>query len=451
MACSGSSSLSVVSKSVTKQEKQTLAVHCHYDQYYRSYVKYWCKGDNWHYCSSLKRTDSPETPGDKITISDDQTRGVFTVTMRGLEKEDAGWYWCAIEKLWSDLGISLNLTVVDAPIKVAAPRKKTTTTISTTTTTTRKHTSTKQATLTLANQTGITANSGEESSAWEFWTVWAVLRWLLCAALLGSAALVPWGFHSKEGSKSHTCNWGQAVLNSEMKFRFLLLLATLQGAGASKVWLNTIDGINGDKGGSVSVQCHYDRYFITNVKYWCRGKVWHSCKVIQRSHEKQREEDKVSISDNRTQRVFTVTVRRLEKKDADWYWCGIERVGIDEGTLLNLKVADATAVSTVKPSSNPPSSNSPADTQKQPGSKIVILTATCGVLLILMVTITLCIRKTKSKEGGGKKKGSETNISPSGEQEGDVTYTTVSFQKGKASQGLDRPPCDSVTYASLAF
>ncbi|KAK1173890.1 CMRF35-like molecule 3 [Acipenser oxyrinchus oxyrinchus] len=109
----GSSSLSVVSKSVTKQEKQTLAVHCHYDQYYRSYVKYWCKGDNWHYCSSLKRTDSPETPGDKITISDDQTRGVFTVTMRGLEKEDAGWYWCAIEKLWSDLGISLNLTVVD--------------------------------------------------------------------------------------------------------------------------------------------------------------------------------------------------------------------------------------------------------------------------------------------------------------------------------------------------
>ncbi|KAK6492111.1 CMRF35-like molecule 3 [Huso huso] len=236
-----------------------------------------------------------------------------------------------------------------------------------------------------------------------------------------------------------------------MKFCFLLLLATLQGAGASKVWLNAIDGINGYKGGSVSVQCHYDRYFITNVKYWCRGKVWHSCKVIQRSHEEQREEDKVSISDNRTQGVFTVTVRRLENKDADWYWCGIERVGIDEGTLLNLKVADATAVSTVKPSSNPPSSNSPADTQKQPGSKIVILTATCGVLLILMVIITLCIRKTKSKEGGGKKKGSENNISPSGEQEGDVTYTTVSFQKGKASQGLDRPPCDGVTYASLAF
>ncbi|MGH0154513.1 UNVERIFIED_CONTAM: hypothetical protein FKN15_035821 [Acipenser sinensis] len=112
-AALGSSSLSVVSKSVTKQEKQTLAVHCHYDQYYRSYVKYWCKGDKWHYCSSLKRTGSPETPGDKITIRDDQTRGVFTVTMRGLEKEDAGWYWCAIEKLWSDLGISLNLTVVD--------------------------------------------------------------------------------------------------------------------------------------------------------------------------------------------------------------------------------------------------------------------------------------------------------------------------------------------------
>ncbi|KAK1173889.1 CMRF35-like molecule 3 [Acipenser oxyrinchus oxyrinchus] len=236
-----------------------------------------------------------------------------------------------------------------------------------------------------------------------------------------------------------------------MKFLFFLLLATLQGAGASKVWLNTINRINGYEGGSVSVQCHYDLYFNTNVKYWCRGKVWRSCKVIQRSHEKQREEDKVSISDDRTRGVFTVTVRRLEKKDADWYWCGIDRAVTDEGIQLNLKVADATAVSTVKPSSNTPSSNSPADMQKQPGSKIVILTATCGVLLILMVTITLCIRKTKSKEGGGKKRGSENNISPSGEQEGDVTYTTVSFQKGKASQGGDRPPCDGVTYASLAF
>ncbi|KAK1173888.1 microtubule-associated protein 4-like [Acipenser oxyrinchus oxyrinchus] len=112
------------------------------------------------------------------------------------------------------------------------------------------------------------------------------------------------------------------------------------GAGASKVWLNTINRINGYEGGSVSVQCHYDLYFNTNVKYWCRGKVWRSCKVIQRSHEKQREEDKVSISDDRTRGVFTVTVRRLEKKDADWYWCGIDRAVTDEGIQLNLKVAD---------------------------------------------------------------------------------------------------------------
>ncbi|XP_041103293.1 CMRF35-like molecule 1 [Polyodon spathula] len=126
-----------------------------------------------------------------------------------------------------------------------------------------------------------------------------------------------------------------------MKFHLLILLATLQGAGASKVWLIASNMINSYEGGPVSVQCHYDRYLDTNVKYWCRGYVWGSCEVIQRSNRNQRDEDKVSISDNRTQGIFTVTVRRLEKKDADWYWCGIERVGIDEGILLNLRVDDA--------------------------------------------------------------------------------------------------------------
>ncbi|RXM99720.1 WD repeat-containing protein KIAA1875 [Acipenser ruthenus] len=103
--------------------------------------------------------------------------------------------------------------------------------------------------------------------------------------------------------------------------------------------------ITGIEGGSVSVQCHYDRYLNTNVKYWCSGKVWSSCKIIQRSTVKQRDEDKISISDDRTQGVFTVTVRRLEKKDSGWYWCGIQRAGTDEGIQLNLSIDEDLGVS----------------------------------------------------------------------------------------------------------
>ncbi|MGH0132841.1 UNVERIFIED_CONTAM: hypothetical protein FKN15_050889 [Acipenser sinensis] len=211
---------------INSYEGGSVSVQCRYDRYFNTNVKYWCRGKVWSSCKVIQRSHEKQREEDKVSISDNRTQGVFTVTVRRLEKKDADWYWCGIERVGIDEGTLLNLKVAD-------------------------------------------------------------------------------------------------------------------GAGASKVWLNAIDGINSYEGGSVSVQCRYDRYFNTNVKYWCRGKVWSSCKVIQRSHEKQREEDKVSISDNRTQGVFTVTVRRLEKKDADWYWCGIERVGIDEGTLLNLKVADA--------------------------------------------------------------------------------------------------------------
>ncbi|KAK6490432.1 CMRF35-like molecule 3 [Huso huso] len=243
--------------------------------------------------------------------------------------------------------------------------------------------------------------------------------------------------------------------------RLLLLLAVLPATAAPGLSV-TSHIITGIEGGSVSVQCHYDRYLNTNVKYWCSGKVWSSCKIIQRSTVKQRDEDKISISDDRTRGVFTVTVRRLEKKDAGWYWCGIERAGTDEGIQLNLSIDEAARSTTIThqatteqtstsdPTStetrHPESTSPPAGTsENNQGSQHLLraLIVTCGILLLLLlIPIVIYTRKINKKR------------SPSGEQEGDVLYTTVSFQKGRAPQGGDRLPCDSedgVTYASLTL
>ncbi|KAK1172210.1 CMRF35-like molecule 3 [Acipenser oxyrinchus oxyrinchus] len=179
------------------------------------------------------------------------------------------------------------------------------------------------------------------------------------------------------------------------------------------------------------------------------------------SDEKQRDEDKVSISDDRTLGVFTVTVRRLEKKDAGWYWCGIERAGTDEGIQLNLIVDEAARSTTItqQPTTEQTSTSDPTSTEaRQPDSTsppagtsennqgsqhlLTALIVTCGILLLLLIPIVIYTRKINKKK------------SPSGEQEGDVTYTTVSFQKGRAPQEGDRLPCDSedgVTYASLTL
>ncbi|XP_041102518.1 CMRF35-like molecule 5 [Polyodon spathula] len=208
-APTGAPRLSVTSHLITGNEGGSVSFQCHYDRYYDTNVKYWCRGYVWSSCKEIQRSSEKHRDEDKVSISDDRTQGIFTVTVRRLEKKDADWYWCGIERGGTDEGILLNLQVADA-------LRSTTTTCQPTT----EQTSTSDPTSTEAQQpestsplAGTNDNShsqgripknGEESPAWEFWTVWVVLRWLLCAALLGSAALVPWGFHSQQQRVSAT-------------------------------------------------------------------------------------------------------------------------------------------------------------------------------------------------------------------------------------------------------
>uniref|UniRef100_W5MQ43 Ig-like domain-containing protein n=1 Tax=Lepisosteus oculatus TaxID=7918 RepID=W5MQ43_LEPOC len=88
-----------------------------------------------------------------------------------------------------------------------------------------------------------------------------------------------------------------------------------------------INSLRGQEGGSVTVQCRYDSYYDTSTKYWCKGRERSTCKTV-----------KVSVRDDPFHRVFTMTLNSLEKKDEDWYWCAIERTGVDYGIPLYLAV-----------------------------------------------------------------------------------------------------------------
>uniref|UniRef100_A0A8C2HXN6 Polymeric immunoglobulin receptor n=1 Tax=Cyprinus carpio TaxID=7962 RepID=A0A8C2HXN6_CYPCA len=89
-----------------------------YNPQYISHVKYWCQGRMREFCTSLARTDEPESaPNSKgrVTIADDPTQHVFTVSMRELTEEDSGWYRCGVELggMWvSDSTASLYISVI---------------------------------------------------------------------------------------------------------------------------------------------------------------------------------------------------------------------------------------------------------------------------------------------------------------------------------------------------
>uniref|UniRef100_A0A8C2AB02 Polymeric immunoglobulin receptor n=1 Tax=Cyprinus carpio TaxID=7962 RepID=A0A8C2AB02_CYPCA len=99
-------------------EGGSVTVPCHYNPQYTSHVKYWCQGRMREFCTSLARTDDPESPPNgkgRVTIADDPTQHVFTVSMRNLTEEDSGWYWCGVELggMWvSDSTASLHISVI---------------------------------------------------------------------------------------------------------------------------------------------------------------------------------------------------------------------------------------------------------------------------------------------------------------------------------------------------
>ncbi|XP_006869746.1 PREDICTED: CMRF35-like molecule 2 [Chrysochloris asiatica] len=88
--------------------------------------------------------------------------------------------------------------------------------------------------------------------------------------------------------------------------------------------------VNGTEGGSVSVQCRYEKVYRGYNKYWCRGKFEKSCKSIVQTKGKEKEErnGQVTIKDNAENLTVTVTMENLNADDAGSYWCRIQTIWI---------------------------------------------------------------------------------------------------------------------------
>ncbi|XP_036051221.1 CMRF35-like molecule 3 [Onychomys torridus] len=98
---------------VRGQEHGSLTVRCHYDSSWNNYKKYWCRGADWSTCEILIETDTSEqlVKKDRLSIRDDQTDFIVTVTMEDLRISDAGTYWCAIERTGYDPHFEVNVNI----------------------------------------------------------------------------------------------------------------------------------------------------------------------------------------------------------------------------------------------------------------------------------------------------------------------------------------------------
>nr|XP_023665853.1 CMRF35-like molecule 7 [Paramormyrops kingsleyae] len=165
----------------------TVQIACPYHSFYRDNVKYWCRGYNWIYCSVLQRSrPTPPQDGDLLVLDNKQSH-MFTVTMRRVQEQDSGWYWCAIQRVSNHVKVPIELIVM--------PELKTERVMMTSPSliTTPKFPCTTANSMPPSTVTPMSPTSGnvtvDGSTEWTadvqglVWTVWSISRWVLFAAL----------------------------------------------------------------------------------------------------------------------------------------------------------------------------------------------------------------------------------------------------------------------------
>ncbi|XP_067298478.1 CMRF35-like molecule 1, partial [Pseudorasbora parva] len=93
----------------------------------------------------------------------------------------------------------------------------------------------------------------------------------------------------------------------------------------------------GHRGERVDIRCTYDSGYEANQKYFCRGNCLFSNKIIIKSGSPAKDE-RFSLTDDTTARVFTVTITDLRTEDEGRYWCAVERTLTDVYSEISLQI-----------------------------------------------------------------------------------------------------------------
>ncbi|XP_029377595.1 uncharacterized protein LOC115055732 isoform X2 [Echeneis naucrates] len=105
--------------------------------------------------------------------------------------------------------------------------------------------------------------------------------------------------------------------------------------------ITTVSEVPVTAGKSITIPCLYESKYINHVKYLCKGSTWRSCTYAVRT-DKPDPSGKFSISDDKTLKIFTVTIQNLNKEDS-YYWCNVEiNHGPDDGIRFQLSVTEGT-------------------------------------------------------------------------------------------------------------
>ncbi|XP_051785164.1 polymeric immunoglobulin receptor-like isoform X2 [Erpetoichthys calabaricus] len=372
----GVSTLSVRNSAISGFEGQAASMQCSYNMGYSTFVKYFCRGDRSWNCEIMRKTSQSQKNGDKFFLTDDKTRGVFTMTINRLEKSDVGSYWCGIEKL----GHNNQYAVVRLDVKKGV------------------------SSLSVSNGhvSGFEGRATSMQCSYNLRYSNFVKYW--CRGDKPSNCIT---LHKKNETQKTTDKF--FIRDDENRGVFTMTINSLERSDTGSYWcgiekldnnkssavvkLSVVEGvstlsvsannISGFEGQAASVQCFYHLEYSTFAKYWCRGDKSRNCDILTNTSKPQTRGDKIVINDNQDRGVFTVTFNRLERSDSGSYWCGIEKLGHNVNAVVTLTVLQAFLTSEGN------ETNAAGTIRK---NLLSIIVGSCGTIFIIaMIVLVLAI------------------------------------------------------------
>ncbi|XP_051725561.1 CMRF35-like molecule 3 isoform X2 [Ctenopharyngodon idella] len=100
----------------------------------------------------------------------------------------------------------------------------------------------------------------------------------------------------------------------------LLLFSSI----CTAVVVGAADTVTGHRGERVEIRCSYESGYESNSKYFCKGDFLLSNNIMVKSGSPDKDK-RFSLTDNTTNRVFTITITDLRTEDEGQYWCAVKR------------------------------------------------------------------------------------------------------------------------------
>ncbi|XP_067863711.1 polymeric immunoglobulin receptor-like [Heptranchias perlo] len=305
---------------------RAITIDCHYDKHtYRSYVKYWCHGWTTE-CSVLVKTSEQDGQRGRMSITDNKREGIFVVTMKDLRSGDTGWYSCGIEQLGIDPRFNLRLQISYESVSVPVLR----------------FLSPPNASC-FGGSVSVSCESAQGSLPIRYtWYKKATSEDLMISDTNQLDLYCP------SFAQHHHQYYCRASNNNGGKSSEMFKLSDFNRSEKNCSYVNQISSIGalcakknvtGVVGRAITIDCYYDKHmYWSYVKYWCHG--WsRSCSVLVKTNEQDGQRGRMSITDNKTEGIFVVTMKDLHSGDRGWYSCGIEQSGYDPLFALRLQIS----------------------------------------------------------------------------------------------------------------